>query len=354
VLALTAVTASLGFGASLHALVSTPRLSGWNFDVLYGGDKEAATEQIVGRLISEGTAQSYALGGLPDLRIGNTVINALSFKAGSFGPSIVAGRRPEGSGEIVLGTKTMRAFHARIGKTLTVQLLDPNNDTPVGTPAKLRIVGAVATPQFFFTQVGAGNAAVVSDEFILSKGLSESDIDSGAFIRFARGISLDQGVARIQALAPPGAFILRRSESSDLSNVVGISNLPNIGAGLLGVVAAGTLIHTLVTSVRRRRRDLAILRALGFTRRQVSRAVAWQATTIILISLAIGLPVGVIAGRWGWEVFVGQLGYVPLPIVPLLQVLLIIPVAIVLANLISRFPARTAARNQPAFALKTE
>jgi len=45
---------------------------------------------------------------------------------------------------------------------------------------------------------------------------------------------------------------------------------------------------------------------------------------------------------------------VPLPIVPLLQVLLIIPVAIVLANLISRFPARTAARNQPAFALKTE
>jgi ABC-type antimicrobial peptide transport system permease subunit len=247
----------------------------------------------------------------------------------------------------------MRALHTAIGKTVSVQLLDPGNGTPDGAPAPLRIVGTVATPQFYFTQSGKGNAAVVSDEFILSKGLPASQIDSGAFIRFAPGISLDRGVARIKELAP-GAFTLRRSESSDLANLAGISNLPNIGAGLIALVAAGTLVHTLVSSVRRRRRDFAILRALGFVRRQVRLTVVWQATTIILISLALGLPLGAVAGRQGWRVFVGQLGYVPLAIVPLVQVLLMIPIAIVLANVIGSIPARAAARTQPVEGLRAE
>ena len=356
VLALTAVSAALAFGASLHTLVATPRLSGWNFDVIDGGntrDTEASTDGVARRLVAEGTVQSYALGGLPDLSIGRTLINALSFKAGSFGPSIVAGRRPEGPAEIALGSKTIRALHTAIGKTISVQLLDPNNDSPVGKPSPLRIVGSVATPVFFFTQTGSGNVAVVSDKFIISKGLSESVIDNSAFMRFAPGVSLDQGSARIQALAP-NSFVVRRSETSDLANLDGISNLPSIGAGLLALVAAGTLVHTLLTSVRRRRRDLAILRALGFVRSQVGLTVVWQASTIMVISLAIGLPVGAMAGRWGWRLFVGQLGYVPLLVVPLLQVLLMIPAALVLANIIAGIPARAAARMQPAVALRAE
>jgi len=355
VLALTALTASLGFGASLHSLVSTPSLSGWNFDVIYSGLTEAGTDRVVRRLVSEGTVRSYAIGNLPDLRINNAIINALDFKPGSFGPSIVAGRRPEGPAEIALGPKTIRVLHAAIGRTVAVQLLDPSTDSPVGAPSLLRIVGAVATPQFFFTQAGSGIGAVVSEEFILSKGLPASQIESGAFIRFAPGISLDRGVARIKALAPANqSFLIQRSQSSDLTNLGGISNLPNVGAGLLALVAVGTLIHTLVTSGRRRRRDFAILRALGFVRRQVRLTVVWQATTIIVISLAIGLPLGAIAGRLSWRLFVGQLGYVPLPIVPLLQVLLMIPVALVLANVIASISARAAARTQPAVALRTE
>jgi len=175
-----------------------------------------------------------------------------------------------------------------------------------------------------------------------------------AFLRFARGVSLDRGIARIKALGGPGAFILQRSQSKDLTNLNGLSNLPNVGAGLLALVAAGTLTHTLVTTVRRRRRDFAILRALGFVRRQVGLTLIWQTTTITAVSLAIGLPLGAIAGRVGWRLFVARLGYVPLSIVPLLEVLLTIPVAIVLANVIASIPARSAARAQPAVALRAE
>ena len=69
-------------------------------------------------------------------------------------------------------------------------------------------------------------------------------------------------------------------------------------AGLLALLAAAALAHLLVTSVRRRRRDLAILKSLGFVRGQVSAAVAWQATTVALLALAVGLPLGVALGRW--------------------------------------------------------
>jgi len=73
-----------------------------------------------------------------------------------------------------------------------------------------------------------------------------------------------------------------------------------------------------------------------------------------VISLSIGLPLGAVAGRLGWRLFVGRLGYVPVPVLPLLQVLLIIPAAIVLANVIASVPARSASRVEPVVGLRAE
>lgn len=42
-----------------------------------------------------------------------------------------------------------------------------------------------------------------------------------------------------------------------------------------GVLALLTIAHPLITSVRRRHRDLAVLRVIGFTRVQVCATVAW-------------------------------------------------------------------------------
>jgi ABC-type lipoprotein release transport system permease subunit len=60
------------------------------------------------------------------------------------------------------------------------------------------------------------------------------------------------------------------------------------------------MTHTLVTSVRRRR-DLAMLKTLGFVRGQVVAAMVWQATTFAVVALALGRPLGLAAGRWPWE-----------------------------------------------------
>ena len=63
-------------------------------------------------------------------------------------------------------------------------------------------------------------------------------------------------------------------------------------ASKLIVFAVGTLAHVLLTGVRRRRRDLALLKTLGFARSQVLGVVAWEASAFAVVALLIGLPLG--------------------------------------------------------------
>jgi ABC-type lipoprotein release transport system permease subunit len=71
---------------------------------------------------------------------------------------------------------------------------------------------------------------------------------------------------------------------------------------LLGVgLAAGAVVAlglTLVASVRRRRRDLALLKTFGFTQRQLAAVVAWQSTVAVALGTIVGVPLGVILGRY--------------------------------------------------------
>ena len=73
---------------------------------------------------------------------------------------------------------------------------------------------------------------------------------------------------------------------------------------------------TLVASVRRRRRDLALLKTLGFTRNQLAETVAWQASVAAVIGVVIGVPVGIALGRWLWDLFARAIFAVPAPTVP--------------------------------------
>ena len=112
---------------------------------------------------------------------------------------------------------------------------------------------------------------------------------------------------------------------------------------------------TLITSVRRRRRDLALLKTLGFTRRQLAAVVAWQST------IAVGdrnrssaSRSGIILGRALWYVFAGEIHAVPEPTVPALTIALIAFGALVLANVVAAIPARQAARTKTAVLLRAE
>ena len=155
---------------------------------------------------------------------------------------------------------------------------------------------------------------------------------------------------------PPGVCTVTADQRpGEIKNYTGIRDTPLLLGLVLAVLAVGTLIHVLVTGVRRRRRDLAVLKALGFTRSQVRAVVAWQATALAAAALVIGVPAGIIAGRWTWAVFANAAGVSPQATIALPVVLLAVPlVTLLLANLIAAFPGRVAARLRPATVLRCE
>jgi ABC-type antimicrobial peptide transport system permease subunit len=128
-------------------------------------------------------------------------------------------------------------------------------------------------------------------------------------------------------------------------------------AVLAAALAAGAVVAlglTLAASVRRRRRDLALLKTLGFTQRQLAASIACQATVASLAGIIVGIPLGIALGRQLWTVFAHNLNAVPDPAVPVLAVFLVGLGALVFANLVAVLPGLDAARTPTALVLGAE
>ena len=122
----------------------------------------------------------------------------------------------------------------------------------------------------------------------------------------------------------------------------------------LAVGATVALALTLVASVRRRRRDLALLKALGFTPRQLASVVAWQSTVTAVLGIIVGVPLGIVIGRQLWTVFARNINAVPDPTVPVVSVVLVALGALIFANVVAAIPGRIAARTPTALVLRAE
>jgi predicted lysophospholipase L1 biosynthesis ABC-type transport system permease subunit len=107
-------------------------------------------------------------------------------------------------------------------------------------------------------------------------------------------------------------------------------------------------------SVRRRRTELALLKALGMTRSQIRSVIAWQTTFTLAVAVAVGGPLGLLAGRWAWRWFAGTLGVVPVTVVPALVIVLGAAILVAAGNLLTSVPATVAARTRPATWLRAQ
>jgi ABC-type antimicrobial peptide transport system permease subunit len=109
-----------------------------------------------------------------------------------------------------------------------------------------------------------------------------------------------------------------------------------------------------MASVRRRRRELALLRTLGFTRRQLVATIACQASVAGLTGVVVGVPLGVALGRWLWTLFARSIYAVPEPTVPVITLVVIALSAFALANIVAAIPGRSAAQISTAQVLRGE
>ena len=208
--------------------------------------------------------------------------------------------------------------------------------------------------------------------------LDEGGPDSGPnaiLVRLRPGVSQAAGLASLQQITSaydklthspqivakigPEALelvanVLPVQRPAEIVNYKSMGTMPAILAGGVAAGAVAALGLALVASVRRRRRDLALLKTLGFTRRQLAATIAWQSTVLAAGGVVIGVPVGVAAGRWLWIVFARSLSAVPDPVIPAASVALAALAALILANLVAALPGRAAARTPAALLLRAE
>lgn len=355
VLAVAAVAAALAFGASLDHLLATPRLYGvsWDLEVTnFGSGRDANLSPRAERLaatpgVAELSIGSY--GGFPvDVgrlqEVGSVAID------GPVGPPVLEGRRPAGPGEVALGTKTMRRAGVEIGDTVEVGLS--------GLPARrLVVVGRTVLPQPVETRLGEGvllTQAAMRRLLAGNPSLAETAVATDVYVRLEPGAERGAVISALRPRFSEVFSVIENEKPVDIVNFGRVQSLPILLAGILGLLAASTLVHMLVTAVRRRRRELAILKTIGFVKGQVIETVLWEATILAALALAVGVPVGLAAGRFAWSVLADRVGVAAEPILPAWQLVVLAAGTLLVANLAAIVPGRLAAATQPADALSVE
>jgi hypothetical protein len=349
--AIAAVAAAITFGANLVRLASTPRLYGQSWqvsvDAQYAAMDPADVSTFLRGLpgVSSWTFGNHAYATIADRHVATLAMageGELSF------PSLLEGRVPQAPDEIILGTKTLADAHRRVGQQIAVGV---QGEAAART---MRIVGRAVFPFFGQgqdtpTSLGDGAAMLetrpVPDGFnFFLVTMMPGPREHASVVRLARAL----GRTGLCQRAQPDCGAVTAQRPADINTYARIKSTPLALAAVLALLAIATITHLLVTSIHHRRRDFALLKTLGFLRRQVSAAVAWQATIVVALSLLVGLPLGVAIGQSLWRLFSARLGVHPEVRVPLIPLILSVPVALALANAIAAAPARMAVRLRPA------
>lgn len=369
--AVAAVVAALVFGTSLIGLIGTPHRYGQNWtqelDFGFGAAPVASDAKVVS---SAGRAVTgWAAGDYGQLSVNGRIVAAIGIDQvrGPGYVTLLSGHVPSAPDQIVLGAQTLHALHRHLGQT--VQVVVSQFQVPRGhVPAlRMRIVGVAVFPSFGrggFAATDLGNGAEVTAATLSAPYppicVRPATCYNFLVIRYRPGTDLHAAAARLLAAVtaagcPPGTCVVTADQRpGDIRNYAGIRDTPLVLGALLALLAVGTLAHVLVTGVRRRRRDLAVLKTLGMLRSQVIAVVTWQAATLAAAALAVGLPIGIVAGRWAWVIFADSVGVTGRADIPAPLMLLIAPAVLLLAAGIAAVPAAAAARVRPATALRAE
>ena len=97
--------------------------------------------------------------------------------------------------------------------------------------------------------------------------------------------------------------VLPVQRPAEIADYRSVGSTPSLLAAVLALSAIAALGLTLAASVRRRRRDLATLKALGFTGPQLLSAVCWQSSVAVAVGVVAGIPFGIVVGQWLWTLF---------------------------------------------------
>jgi hypothetical protein len=269
---------------------------------------------------------------------------------GSWSPPVLEGRPVSGPDEVVLGTTTLRRAGREVGDVVSV--------SAGGRRVRMRVVGRAAFPAVGRADGSRTGAAMTAEGLARVAALASPN---ETVVELSSGVDREQVRRRLDEVfiataddPTLGRVVLGVQRPAAIVSADAARATPLALAGMLALVAMATVAHLLFTSTRARQRELALLKTLGFSRRQLRATVAWQATSVVVVALLIGGPLGVAAGRLVWRAFAGELGAVAMPIVPPAALAVVAVGTVVVGNALAALPGRRAAAVSATTVLRSE
>jgi ABC-type lipoprotein release transport system permease subunit len=392
--AVTAVVTAVVFAASLNGLITHPSRYGWNWSVLMqsqGGYGSFLPNDVNTATIGNGDGPlDHLLASTPGIRGWSTFgftqllidgqqvpVLGVATHGGDVEPPTVSGRRlsdteaeaigsaaavgPDG---IELGRSTLR----QLGK----QVADRVEVGTGPTARRLTVVGVVTLPSIGVTlsdHVSLGRGAMLAESTLLSiMNLSAlNPAPAEAFSALPSTIAIDIGphadpVAVVRQIvaalnrdgADGGVYEVPRVVGAAIVNAGQMGGQPVTLAIALALAVLVSLSATVVAATRRRRHELAVLKALGLRRRQMRSIVVSQTLTLLVVALLLGIPLGIAGGHWAWATFASSLGVVPVTAVPAVTIVVGVVGVLVGGMMLAAVPAAVAARTPTTAALRAE
>jgi FtsX-like permease family len=339
------IVGAFGLVSGIDDALRRPQRSGQAWQAEVDPDEGHPGASLAARLRQDQQVEAVSTARRVDVDVDGQGLPVYTIAAvkGDLGFVVLRGRAPAASDEVVLGPSSAKALRRGVGDRVQVG---------GGQGHAMKVVGLgllPETPHSSFDQgvwlTGEGLDRVV-------RGRARAGMEEVLYVTFRRGVAADAAIGRLQRQL--GVEVGPATLPQDVTYLHNVRTLPRALAGFLVLLGLAALAHVLVTAVRRRRHDLAVLRAMGFRPRQAASCVLWQATTVAVVAIVLGVPLGIAAGRWSWRWVAEVTPLVYVAPVGALAIAAAVPAALLLANAIAALPARRAARLRAAEVLRTE
>jgi putative ABC transport system permease protein len=326
------VVAVVVFAASLHRLAHTPRRWGWNgqFEVV------DARPPVLAELGADRRVH-----GLTAFQSNSVVVDGQEVEAyaerdikGRAGWTVLDGRPPIASGEVLLGSSFARRWDLHGGDDVTVAL-------PSGA-RRFRVVGTGVGPSL--NNEGLGDAVVMTSPDLGSASRTAPFYSAVVDAPTGAG-AIEQELAGRWELSP-------RTPPPEVTDLTALGRLPDFLALVLLVVALAAFTHGLLMTGTGR--DLAVLRIVGLTRGQAAAAGVTIAVVVTCVGLALGVPIGAVAGRLVWWAVAQSHGVATDASIPVAAIAAVVPLAVAVGAGIGWLATRHLLRPPPSAVLRTE
>jgi hypothetical protein len=352
------VLAAFTFSAGVSDAAANPARFGqtWQLDTFFGysGQDSGPAAKVLGAVAADPDVT-----GVDDARIGGAQSGQVSVESFTYDPVagkrvpvvLTSGRMPAAPNEIVLAPVTAGDLHAAIGSTVRL--------TGGTAPQAVTVTGIGFVPAGPHNGYSDGAWLTPAGYDRIFRGAHYSFKFHAAVVVLRPGADVQAVARRLDATAAAikggKAFtFVPPLPISDVRELKDVAVLPLALSVFLGLLAIGAVGHALSIAVRRRRHELAVLRALGLTRLQSRLVIVTQASLLAVVGLAFGIPLGVALGRIVWRVAAGIFPLAYHSPLALWALLLIGPLALVAAHLLAVWPGARAARLRTGEILRTE